>query len=48
MLARWVRTAGPSGTPLQSLVARDFAAFEDALQAFAQHGFILRGGGGRG
>ncbi len=48
MLSRWVRSAGPHGTPLDALLARDFAAFEDALQAFAERGFILRGGGGGG
>ncbi|HEX8975805.1 MAG TPA: hypothetical protein VF781_04765 [Solirubrobacteraceae bacterium] len=45
MLQRWVRAAGPGGRPLDALVNRDFAAFEDALGEFAQHGFVLRGGG---
>jgi hypothetical protein len=48
MLSRWVRSAGPKGTPIDALLARDFAAFEDALQWFAEKGFILRGGGGGG
>lgn len=44
-LRRWVRTAGPSGRPLDALLTRDFAAFEDQLSALAQRGFIVRGGG---
>ena len=31
ILRRWLRTPGPRGRPLDLLVARDFAAFEDAL-----------------
>jgi hypothetical protein len=46
MLARWVRADGPSGRPIEALTRRDFAAFEDALQQFAERGFVLRGGGG--
>jgi hypothetical protein len=42
VLRRWVRANGPSGRPLDALVARDFAAFEDALEELAQHGFVLR------
>lgn len=44
-LRRWVRTAGPKGRPLDHLLAQDYAAFEDALDTLAQHGFILRRGG---
>jgi hypothetical protein len=46
VLRRWVRSAGPAGRPIDALVARDYAAFEDALDALAQRGFVLRGGGG--
>jgi hypothetical protein len=47
MLSRWVRAAGPQGRPIDALTSRDFAAFEDALAQFGEHGFVLRGGGGR-
>ena len=43
VLRRWVRAQGPSGRPLDRLLARDFGAFEDALQTLAERGFILRG-----
>jgi hypothetical protein len=43
-LRRWVRAAGPSGRPIDALLARDFAAFEDALADLAERGFVLRGG----
>ena len=46
VLARWMRAKGPHGRPVDRLVARDFAAFEDALAQLAQRGFVLRGGGG--
>ena len=42
VLRRWVRAQGPDGRPLELLLARDFAAFEDALATLAQRGFILR------
>jgi hypothetical protein len=45
VLRRWVRAAGPTGRPLDHLLARDFAAFEDDLGALAARGFVLRGGG---
>jgi len=45
VLRRWVRAAGPAGRPLDHLLARDFAAFEDDLAALADRGFVLRGGG---
>jgi hypothetical protein len=45
VLKRWVRAAGPAGRPIDALVGRDFAAFEDALAALEQRGFVLRGGG---
>jgi len=46
VLRRWVRATGPHGRPLDALLARDFGRFEDQLSALAQHGFVLRGGGG--
>ena len=45
VLRRWVRAAGPAGRPIDALVGRDFAAFEDALAELEQRGFVLRGGG---
>jgi len=42
VLRRWVRASGPHGRPLDLLTARDFAAFEDALEDLAQRGFVLR------
>ena len=46
VLRSWVRRNGPAGRPIDALLRRDFAAFEDALGALADHGFVLRGGGG--
>jgi hypothetical protein len=45
VLRRWVRASGSRGRPLDLLLARDFAAFEDALGELAERGFVLRGGG---
>ena len=45
VLRRWVRRTGPSDRPLDHLLARDFVAFEDALEVLAARGFVLRGGG---
>ncbi len=42
VLRRWVRAAGPKGTPLKHLLDRDFAAFEDALGELEDRGFVLR------
>ena len=42
LVRRWVRTAGPAGVPLDLLLRRDFAAFEDALATLAQRGFVIR------
>ncbi|HLJ04036.1 MAG TPA: hypothetical protein VKT31_11395 [Solirubrobacteraceae bacterium] len=42
VLRRWVRAHGPAGLPIDALVSRDFAAFEDALAALAERGFVLR------
>ena len=47
VLRRWVRATGPNGRPVDHLLARDFAAFEDDLGVLEQRGFVLRGGGGR-
>jgi hypothetical protein len=44
VLRRWVRARGPSGRPLDALLSRDFAAFEDAIDQLAERGFVLRGG----
>jgi hypothetical protein len=44
VLRRWVRATGPAGRPIDLLVARDFAAFEDALATLAERGFVLRAG----
>jgi len=41
-LKRWLRTSGPHGRPLDHLLARDYAKFEDALDALAQRGFVIR------
>ena len=46
VLQRWVRAAGPAGRPIDALLARDFAAFEDGLTELSARGFVLRGGGG--
>jgi endonuclease/exonuclease/phosphatase (EEP) superfamily protein YafD len=48
VLPRWVRSTGPRGRPLDHLLARGYAAFEDDLQALADRGFVLRGGRGGG
>lgn len=45
VLRRWVRTSGPAGRPLDLLLARDFARFEDALGDLEARGFVVRGGG---
>ncbi len=44
VLRRWVRASGPSGRPLDFLLARDFGRFEDALGTLAERGFVLRSG----
>jgi hypothetical protein len=45
VLRRWVRALGPGGRPIDALLARDFAGFEDALAELQARGFVLRGGG---
>ncbi|HWF49362.1 MAG TPA: hypothetical protein VG294_01860 [Solirubrobacteraceae bacterium] len=47
VLRRWVRAAGPAGRPIDALLRRDFAAFEDATTELGHRGFVLKGGGGR-
>jgi hypothetical protein len=44
VLRRWLRAEGPAGRPIDALLARDFATFEDALDTLAQRGFVIRGG----
>jgi hypothetical protein len=46
VLRRWLRATGPTGRPIDALLARDFGGFEDALTSLAERGFVLRGGGG--
>ena len=41
-LRRWVRAAGPAGRPIDLLLTRDFAGFEDALGLLAERGFVIR------
>jgi hypothetical protein len=43
-LRRWVRTSGPRGRPLDLLLARDFAGFEDAVGELVERGFVVRAG----
>ncbi|UUY05839.1 hypothetical protein LRS13_10070 [Svornostia abyssi] len=43
-LQRWLRSTGPAGRPFDLLRARDFGAFEDALEVLSTRGFVLRGG----
>ena len=42
-LRRWVRAAGPNGTPIELLLARDFGGFENALFVLSERGFVIRG-----
>jgi hypothetical protein len=44
VLRRWVRVAGPAGRPIDALLRRDFAAFEDMLGQLAERGFVLKAG----
>ena len=44
VLRRWVRATGPAGRPLDALLARDFATFEDQVGELRGRGFVLRGG----
>jgi hypothetical protein len=40
----WVRASGPHGRPVDLLTARDFGAFERAVEDLAARGFVLRRG----
>jgi len=42
LLRRWLRASGPAGRPVDLLLARDFPAFEDAIDGLAQRGFVVR------
>ena len=42
-LRRWVRVEGPAGTPIDALLRRDFAAFEDAVSELERRGFVIKG-----
>jgi hypothetical protein len=42
VLRRWVRASGRLGRPIDLLLARDFAAFEDALEDLRERGFVVR------
>lgn len=39
---RWLRASGPAGRPLDHLLARDYPAFEQALEALLERGFVIR------
>jgi hypothetical protein len=41
-LRRWLRVAGPDGRPVELLLRRDFARFEDALQTLQSRGLVVR------
>ncbi|MDQ8046277.1 MAG: hypothetical protein REI11_16845 [Patulibacter sp.] len=41
-LQRWLRASGPAGTPYDHLVARDYGAFETALETLLSRGFVIR------
>jgi hypothetical protein len=42
VMRRWVRAAGPDGRPIDLLLTREFAAFENALAGLRERGFVLR------
>jgi hypothetical protein len=44
VLQRWVRATGPGGRPLDALLQRDFARFEDQLATLAERGFVISRG----
>jgi hypothetical protein len=44
VLRRWIRSRGPHGRPIEALLARDFARFEDALAELSRRGYVLGGG----
>ena len=44
VLRRWLRVAGPHGRPIDALLERDFARFEDAVEDLIARGFVIRRG----
>jgi hypothetical protein len=44
VVRNWVRASGPNGRPIDHLLERDFAAFENDLATLADRGFVLRSG----
>lgn len=42
VLKRWLRATGPHGAPIDLLLARDFARFEDAVDDFRGRGLVIR------
>jgi hypothetical protein len=46
VLRSWARSGPPGRRPIDALTSRDFSAFESAVSDLAEHGFVLRGGGG--
>lgn len=42
-LPRWARAKGRHGRPIDLLLERDFAAFEDAVDDLRERGFVLGG-----
>ncbi len=42
LLRRWLRASGPAGRPVDLLLRRDFAGFEDAFEQLAARGFVIR------
>ena len=43
VLRSWLRTRGPAGRPLDQLLARDFHAFEAAVETLDERGFVVGG-----
>jgi hypothetical protein len=42
VLKRWLRAGGRHGRPVDLLLARDFGAFEHALEDLRERGFVVR------
>ncbi len=42
VLRRWLRATGPHGRPIDLLLARDFAAFEHAVDDLRGRGLVIR------
>ena len=45
VLRRWIRVSGSRGRPIDLLLQRDYAAFEDALEDLRERGFVVRASG---